>query len=102
MPESKTHKRIKKKSAGKFGITERKLKYGGRIDSWSKKKATEYERSGTKKGLTRAIKRLKRSKKQQQILRVPKKKDIPKARKIAKKLRTKKVTIRWGKRYYKP
>jgi len=102
MPESKIHKQIKKKAAGKLGKTERKLKYGGRIDAWSKEKATEYERSGTKKSLARSIKKLKRSRKRYQILRVPCKKDVLKAQKIAKKLKTRKVTIKWGKRYYKP
>ena len=102
MPESKTHKKIKRKAAGKSGKTERKLKYGGRIDAWGKKKATEYERSGTQKGLSRAIRKLKRSKKKSQILQVPKKKDVPKAREIARKLKAKNVTIKWGSKYYKP
>ena len=102
MSESKSHKRIKKKAAGKSGKTEKKLKYGGRIDAWSKKKATEYERSGTTKGLTRAVRKLKRAKKEQRILRVPNKKDVIKAKKIARKLKIRKLTIRWGSRYYKP
>ncbi len=75
MPESESHKRAKKKAAGK---TESKLSDGRRIDSASPKRATEVERSGTKKGLENASKRLKDSGKDQKVLQVPQK-DMKKA-----------------------
>ena len=35
MPETKSHKRAKKKAAGKKGMTEKPLKGGGRLDASS-------------------------------------------------------------------
>lgn len=102
MPESQTHKEIKIKAAGKSGKTEKRLKYGGKIDAWAKKKAIEYERSGTKSSLSRSIRKLKRTRKKHKILRVPCKKDVLIAKEVARKLKVKKITIRWGKKYYKP
>ena len=75
MAESEAHKRAKKKAAGK---TESPLPNGRVLDSASPKRATEVERSGTKKGLEKAAKRLKDSRKSQKVLQVPQK-DMPKA-----------------------
>ena len=77
MSESKSHKIAKSKAAGKSGKTEKKLPSGKRLDAVTKKKATEVERSGTRQGLRRAVKRLKESGKSQKVLVVPHK-DIDK------------------------
>ncbi len=69
MPESKAHKRHKKKSAGKKGKTE--VAINGRIDAMTETKAIEIERSGDKKRLQHNIKKLLKSKKPHKILRVP-------------------------------
>ena len=84
MPESKSHQRAKRKAAGKFGTTEKKLPGGKRLDAATKKKATEIERSGSMPGLLKAAKRLKQSRKPQKVLQVPQK-DMAKARKAMKK-----------------
>lgn len=80
MPESNTHKRLKRKAAGKTGTVEKKLKSGQRLDAITKNKATEIERSGTKIGLKKAVNRLKQSQKSQKVLKVPQT-DMAKARK---------------------
>ena len=77
MSESESHKRAKRKAAGKSGTTEKKLPSGKRLDAVTKKKATEVERSGTRQGLRKAVKRLKESGKSQKVLVVPHK-DISK------------------------
>ena len=71
MTESKSHKRAKRKAAGKSGKTEAPLKGGGRLDARTKIKATEIERSGTPRRLKAAARRLKRSRKRQRVLVVP-------------------------------
>lgn len=71
MPESKSHKRAKKRAAGKTGKTEVPLKGGGRLDAQTKGRATEVERSGDRKRLKRAARRLMRSRKRQKVLQVP-------------------------------
>ena len=71
MAESKSHKRAKRKAAGKSGKTEVPLKGGGRLDARTKITATEIERSGTLRGLEAAARRLKRSRKRQKVLVVP-------------------------------
>lgn len=78
MPESKSHKRAKRKAAGKKGQTEKPLKGGGRLDAASKVRATEIERSGSKAALRKAATRLKKSRKKQKVLQVPQK-DMDKA-----------------------
>lgn len=71
--ESESHKRLKRKAAGKAGNTEKKLSNNTRLDAVTRKKATEIERSGTKSGLEKAAQRLKDSRKSQKVLQVPQK-----------------------------
>lgn len=71
MAESESHKRAKRKAAGKSGTTEKKLRSGKRLDAITKKKATEVERSGSRQGLRKAAKRLRESGKSQKVLIVP-------------------------------
>lgn len=78
MAESESHKRAKRKAAGKSGQTEVLLSGGRRLDAATKKRATEVERSGTKTGLRKAAQRLKDSGKPQRVLQVPQK-DMKKA-----------------------
>ena len=78
MPESSSHKRAKRKAAGKRGQTEKPLRGGGRLDAESKGRATEVERSGNISSLRKAAKRLKSSGKRQKVLIVPQK-DMDKA-----------------------
>lgn len=84
MPESTSHKRAKRKAAGKKGQTEKPLKGGGRLDAATPGKATEVERSGTAAGLQKAARRLKRSRKKQKVLQVPNK-DMDKATEAMRK-----------------
>ena len=78
MSESDSHKRLKRKAAGKTGEIEKQLKKGQRIDACTKNKAIEIERSGTTEGLMKAALRLKNSGKTQKVLQVPQK-DMNKA-----------------------
>ncbi|MBA7586897.1 hypothetical protein ES708_28904 [subsurface metagenome] len=87
MAESNSHKKLKRKAAGKSGETEKKLSNGTIIDAVTKKKATEIERSGTKKGLEKAAQRLKNSRKSQKVLQVPQK-DMKKGKDAMKKVGT--------------
>ncbi len=73
MPESESHKRAKKRAAGKEGQTEKPLKGGGRLDAATPGRATEVERSGNLAGLRKAARRLKKSSKSQKVLQVPQK-----------------------------
>lgn len=84
MSETKSHMIAKKKAAGKSGKTEVKISKNRRLDAATKKKATEIERSGTKKGLEKAAERLKDSKRKQKVLQVPHS-DLKKAEKAMKK-----------------
>ena len=59
MAETTSHKRAKGHAAGRSGETEKKIKYGGRIDVLTATKAVEIERGGSK-GLQKAIRRLER------------------------------------------
>lgn len=88
MPESASHKRAKRKAAGKAGKTEVPLKGGGRLDASTKVKAAEVERSGDLKKLEAAARRLKRSRKRQKVLIVPQK-DLQKGVDAMKKVKTK-------------
>ncbi len=78
MPETESHKRAKRKAAGKKGQTEKPLKGGGRLDAATPGRATEVERSGNKSALRKAARRLKKSRKKQKVLQVPQK-DMEKA-----------------------
>ena len=78
MSETASHKRAKRKAAGKTGQTETPLKGGRRLDAATARRATEVERSGTSKGLEKAARRLKTSGKPQKVLQVPQK-DMDKA-----------------------
>lgn len=71
MPETPSHKRAKKKAAGKKGKTEIPLRGGSRLDAASPGRATEVERSGDMSALRKAARRLKKSGKRQKILQVP-------------------------------
>ena len=85
MPETPSHKKAKRKAAGKSGKTESPLKGNRRLDATSKIKATEVERSGSNAGLEKAARRLKASRKRQKVLQVPQK-DVPKAVQAMKKV----------------
>ena len=80
MTESQSHKRAKRKAAGKSGRTEVPLKGGQRLDAKTKsgKTATEVERSGSAAGLDKAAVRLKKTRSKQKVLQVPQK-DMAKA-----------------------
>ena len=78
MSESESHKRAKRKAAGKSGEIEKRLKGNLRLDACTKNKAIEVERSGTSEGLNKAALRLKNSGKRQKVLLVPQK-DMNKA-----------------------
>lgn len=78
MPETESHKKAKRKAAGKKGRTEKPLKRGRRLDAATQGRATEIERSGDMKRLRLAARRLKESRKKQKVLQVPQK-DIDKA-----------------------
>ncbi len=84
--ESDSHKRLKRKAAGKSGQTEKKLSNGKRLDAVTNKKATEIERSGSNSGLEKAVQRLKDSRKSQKVLQVPQK-DMQKAAEAMRKKR---------------
>ena len=72
MSETPSHKIAKKKAAGPHGRTEVPLPGGGRLDALSPQgRATEVERSGDPKQLTKAVRRLKRSRARQHVLQVP-------------------------------
>jgi len=83
MPESRSHKQLKRKAAGKKRQTEKKLSTGEILDAARKNTATEIEKSGTKKGLEKAVDRLKISRKKQKVLQVLNK-DLSLAAKIMK------------------
>ena len=87
MAESESHKRAKRKAAGKSGKTETPLKGGGHLDARKKITATEIERSGTPRRLEAAARRLKRSRKRQRVLVVPQR-DMDKAVAAMKKVGT--------------
>jgi len=70
LPESKAHKRAKKKLPGKKEV---RIKGGRRIDSASKNTAYEVERSGTRDGIRKAVRRLRDSRKQRKVILVPQK-----------------------------
>lgn len=79
MPESKAHKRLKRREAGRSGRTEVPLRGGkSRLDVAMKRRAKEIERSGSLERLKEAAKRLKMSGKPQKVLIVPQK-DMSKA-----------------------
>ncbi len=90
MSETSSHKRVKGHAAGRSGETEKKIKYGGRIDALTPTKAVEIERGG-KKGLQQAVRRLERVRRSTRILRVPEN-NFAKAIEIAKKS-SKKITV---------
>ena len=94
MSETSSHKRAKRRAAGKSGKTEKKIKYGGRIDVLTSTKAVEIERGG-KKRIQQAIRRLERVRRSKRVLRVPKK-NFAKAVELAKKSKKKtkkKITV---------
>ena len=68
MSESTSHRRVKSKASGE---TEVEISRNRRIDSMSKKRATEVERSGSSMLLRKAASRLRASRKKQKILVVP-------------------------------
>ncbi len=84
MTESQSHKRAKNKAAGRNGRTEVPISKGRRLDAKNGSRATEIERSGTSKGLSKAISRLKTQQNAKKELLVPNK-DLDKAKKIAMK-----------------
>ena len=66
MPESQSHKRAKQKAPGK---TEVRVKGGGRLDSATRKTATQVERN--RPSLPTSVKRLKSSGRPRKVLQVP-------------------------------
>jgi len=88
--ESKTHKQLKNKSAGKKGTTEKKIKGNKRLDVKVGNKAIEIEKSGNVK---KALQRLKSQKNAKKELRVPNS-QLDNAKEIAKKMKIKNITIK--------
>ena len=70
MAESNSHKRAKRKAAGRNEV---RLPSGRWLDSRSPRRATEVERSGDSRLLERAASRLKESRASQKVLQVPQK-----------------------------
>ena len=66
MPESSSHKRAKAKAPGKSEV---RVKGGGRVDSATKKTATQIERN--KSNLPNSVKVLKNSGRPRKVLQVP-------------------------------
>lgn len=83
MSETKSHKKAKAKSAGKSEVS---ISRNKRIDSLSRKRATEIERSGNPKLLEKAAVRLKIARKPQKVLIVPNS-DITKAVEAMKRVK---------------
>lgn len=83
MGKSKSHRRAQARAAGDRGKTEVPLKSGRRLDARTKATATEVERSGNKRNLEQAARRLKQSGAPRKVLQVPQK-DMPKAAKAMK------------------
>ena len=73
MSETRSHRRAKKRAAGRGGRTEVRLRGGKRLDALTKggRRATEVERSGSTAGLNAAARRLKKSRAPQKVLHVP-------------------------------
>lgn len=71
MAESRSHKRVKSKAAGRTGQTEVPLTRNRRLDAATRKRATEVERSGNMNSLKKAARRLRDSGKPQKALQVP-------------------------------
>jgi hypothetical protein len=90
MSETTSHKRVKGHAAGISGETEKKIKYGGRIDVLTPTKAVEIERGGGK-GLQQAVRRLECARRSSRILKVPEY-NFEKAIEIAKRS-DKKITV---------
>ena len=65
MSESVSHRRAKRKAAGKSGTTEKKLPGGRRLDASTRRKAAEIELSGNFRA---AAERLKASRKPQKVM----------------------------------
>lgn len=84
MTESQSHKRAKNKAAGRNGRTEIPISRGRRLDAKNGHKAIEIERSGTKKGISKALSRLKTQTNSKKELLVPNR-DLDKAKNVAKK-----------------
>lgn len=84
LPESKFHKRLKRKAAGSKGRIEKKIRGGRRIDAQKGRKVIEIERSGSVEGISKALNKLKTQTTFKKELHVPHK-DLDKARDIAKK-----------------
>lgn len=71
MAESTAHKRAKAKAAGRSGIKAKAISGDLRLDTASRRKATEIERSGSKDSLIKAVHRLRDSGRSQKVLQVP-------------------------------
>lgn len=84
MSESQSHKNAKNKAAGSNGRTEIPISRGRRLDAKNGNKATEIERSGSTKGISMALGRLKTQTNAKKQLLVPNK-DLDKAKNIAQK-----------------
>jgi len=85
MAESQSHKKVKKREAGRSGQTEVPLPRNRRLDAATARKAVEVERSGHMDRLEEAARRLLASNKPQRVLVVPAK-DMPKAIKAMEKI----------------
>jgi len=75
LSETNSHKKAKLRAAGRGGRTEVPISGGRRLDALTKNggRATEVERGGTAKRLSKAISRLKASGAKQKVLQVPQK-----------------------------
>ena len=75
MPETRAHRRAKKRVAGPGGRTEVPLRGAQRLDALTKGggRTTEVERSGSASELNAAAQRLKKSRAPQEVLEVPQK-----------------------------
>ena len=88
--ESKTHKQLKNKLAGKKGTTEKKIAGNKRLDVKIKNKAIEIEKSGN---IKKALQRLKGQKNAKKELRVTNY-QLDNVKEIAKKIKIKNITIK--------
>lgn len=85
MAESESHKRAKAKAAGPSGQTEKPLPGNRRLDAATASRATEVERSGDRRKLEQAARRLGVSGRRQKVLQVPQK-DMDKAAEAMRKV----------------
>lgn len=83
LPESKFHKGLKRKAAGRGGQVEKKVP-GGRVDVKKPREVIEIDRAGTTESISKALRKLKTQTNLKKTLKV-KQQHLDKAVRLAKK-----------------